>query len=130
MIERLRQWVRRLMAEALALWFCARHPETPLVAKLLAIAVAAYAFSPIDLIPDFIPVLGFVDDALLLPIGIWLTLKLVPAPVLEECRAKAAQWFAEKRAKPQSRIAAVVIVALWVATVWLIWVMWGRQFFN
>lgn len=121
MIARLRQWARRLIAEALALWFCTRHPGTPLVAKLCAITVAAYAFSPIDLIPDFIPVLGFVDDALLLPLGIWLTLKLVPAPVLDACRAQAAQWLAERRDKPRNWIAAGFVVALWLLAAWLLW---------
>lgn len=121
MIERLRQWARRLMAEVMALWFCARHPGTPLVAKLCAIAVAAYAFSPIDLIPDFIPILGFVDDALLLPIGIWLTLKLIPTPVLAECRELATRWLAEKRDKPRNWVAAAMIVVLWLLTAWLLW---------
>jgi uncharacterized membrane protein YkvA (DUF1232 family) len=120
-LRRFMAWVNRLMAQALALWFCARHAGTPLLAKLCAIAVAAYAFSPIDLIPDFIPVLGFVDDALLLPIGIWLTLKLVPAPVLEECRAQATQWLAGNRAKPSNWIAAGIVVALWIITGYLVW---------
>lgn len=121
MLSRFLQWINRLMAQSLALWFCARHPGTPLVAKLCAITVAAYAFSPIDLIPDFIPVLGFVDDALLLPLGIWLTLKLVPAPVLDACRAQAAQWLAERRDKPRNWIAAGFVVALWLLAAWLLW---------
>ena len=72
MLSKLLQWAKKLKAEVVTLWFCYRHPQTPLIAKILAVAVVAYAFSPIDLIPDFIPVLGLLDDAILLPIGIWL----------------------------------------------------------
>lgn len=129
MLERLKQWAQRLKAEVVALWFAYRHPQTPWYAKWLAVAVVAYAFSPIDLIPDFIPVLGFVDDALLLPIGIWLTIKFIPRPLLEACRAQAAQWLAERHDKPQNWTAAVVIVVLWVLMAWLIWVYFGRAYF-
>ena len=81
----------------------------------------AYAFSPIDLIPDFIPVLGLIDDAFLLPIGIWLALKFIPQPVLAECRGKAAQWLAERHHKPRNWFGAVIIVALWTGAAWLCW---------
>ncbi len=121
MLKRLLLWAERLKAEAVALWFCYRHPQTPLIAKILAIAVVAYAFSPIDLIPDFIPVLGLLDDALLLPIGIWLTLKFIPVPLLTECRAKATQWLAEKRSQPRNWFSAAIILALWIAAAWLCW---------
>ena len=117
---RLREWARRLAGEAVALWFCARHPRTPLIAKLLAAAVAAYAFSPIDLIPDFIPVLGLLDDLLLVPLGVWLTLKLVPPEVMLECRERAARWLAAKAPLPQSRAAAVIVVAAWLAALALL----------
>ncbi len=120
-MNRLRDWAQRLKGELVALWFCARHPRTPLAAKLLALAVVAYAFSPIDLIPDFVPVLGYLDDVILLPIGIFLTLKLIPGDVLEECRAQAARWLEEKRPRPKNYVAAAVIVALWFAVLWLIW---------
>lgn len=121
MISRLLQWAKKLKAEAVTLWFCYRHPQTPLIAKLLAIAIVAYAFSPIDLIPDFIPVLGLLDEAILLPAAIWLTLKFVPAPVLEECKARAEQWFAEKRAKPRNWFGAMIVIVLWIAAAWLCW---------
>ncbi len=121
MIKRLLQWAEQLQAEAVALWFCYRHPQTPLIAKFLAIAVVAYAFSPIDLIPDFIPVLGLLDDAILLPIGIWLALKFIPVPVLTACRAQATQWLAEKHAQPRNRYGAAIIVALWIVAAWLCW---------
>ena len=120
-MTRLREWANRLIAEVAALWFCARHPRTPFIAKTLAIAVVAYAFSPIDLIPDFIPVIGLLDDLLLLPIGVWIVLKLVPPEVMAECRHQAARWLEEKKPKPRSYIGAALIVVLWLVLLWLIW---------
>lgn len=112
--DTLRQWARRLRRDALTLWFAARHGATPWYAKALAAFVVAYALSPIDLIPDFIPVLGYVDDVLLLPALIWLALQLLPASVLSECRAQADAWVQARGARPSSRVGAVVIVLLWV----------------
>src|SRR5436305_14723247 len=83
--QRLRTWARQLKTETLALYFCCKHPQTPLGAKILATIVVAYALSPIDLIPDFIPVLGYLDDVILLPIGIYFTFKLIPTRVIEQC---------------------------------------------
>lgn len=110
-----------LRSETLALYLAARHPATPWHAKLLVAAIVAYALSPIDLIPDFVPVLGYVDDIVLIPIGIAFAIKLIPAPVLLECRARAHEEFAE--GTPKSRRAAAVIVAIWLllavlAAVW------------
>ena len=118
---RIREWARRLKIDMVALWFCTRHPRTPFAAKAVAAAVVAYAFSPIDLIPDFIPVLGYLDDLILLPLGVWIVLKLVPGDVLEECRAQATRWLEEKKAKPRSYLGAALIVALWLAALWLAW---------
>ena len=124
-MSRLREWARRLKQDVVALWFCTRHPRTPFIAKALAAAVVAYAFSPIDLIPDFIPVLGYLDDLILLPIGIWMVLKLVPGDVLEECRGQAARWLEEKQSGPRSYVGAALIVAAWLAALifasWLAW---------
>ena len=128
MIERLLRWAKALKAEIVALWFCYRHPHTPLIAKVLAILVVTYAFSPIDLIPDFIPVLGLLDDALLLPIGIWLALKFIPAPVLAECREKASQWLQEKHGKPRNGFGAAIVIVLWIAAAWLTWHLCGKWF--
>ncbi|MCC6075632.1 YkvA family protein [Pseudomonas sp. GCM10022188] len=113
-LDRTRQWARSLKRQVMVLWFCARHPDTPWAAKLLALAVVAYALSPIDLIPDFIPVLGYLDDVILLPLGILLALRLIPAPVFEACRQQAQAWEAAGAARPRSRLAAVLIVALWL----------------
>ena len=130
MISRLLQWAKRLKADAVTLWFCYRHPHTPRIAKILAIGIVAYAFSPIDLIPDFIPVLGLLDEAILLPVAIWFTLKLIPRPILDECRGNAAQWLAERHARPRNWFGAAFILALWLLAAWLIWVHWGRWFFS
>jgi uncharacterized membrane protein YkvA (DUF1232 family) len=109
-MQRLKDWARALKRDVLAVWLAARDARTPWYAKALALLVAAYAFSPIDLIPDFIPVLGLVDEVLILPLGVWLVLKLVPAELMEEHRAAAA-LMAER---PVSRAAAVVILLLWL----------------
>ncbi len=121
MIKRLLQWAKLLKREAVTLWFCTRHPQTPFAAKLLALFIVAYAFSPIDLIPDFIPIIGYLDEAILLPIGIWLTLKLIPQNVIESCRAQADQWLAEKHAKPRNWFGAAIIIAVWVIAAYLCW---------
>jgi uncharacterized membrane protein YkvA (DUF1232 family) len=102
-----------LKRETLALWYALRHPRTPLSAKIVAAIVVAYAVSPIDLIPDFIPVLGILDDVILLPLGIALCLKLLPADVMEECRERAR----DSLEQPRNYVAAAVIVVLWIAAV-------------
>lgn len=123
-IDRLRTWARRLKTEVTALWLAARDPRTPLAARLLAGLVAAYALSPLDLIPDFIPVLGYVDDLIIVPLGIWLAVRLIPEPLMAELRARAA----EGRRAPRSAAAALVIVAIWIASALLVgWLVWkGR----
>ena len=108
---RLAQWAHAVKRESLALYYVARDPRTPWYAKLLASAIVAYAVSPIDLIPDFIPVLGLLDDLLLLPLGIWLVLRLVPETVLAESRVRAET----RLEQPASRTAAVVVVLVWIA---------------
>ncbi|MEC5323906.1 YkvA family protein [Aurantimonas sp. A3-2-R12] len=113
-------WARDLKRDVVALWIAARDRRTPLLAKLLAASVAAYALSPIYFIPDFIPVLGYLDDLLIVPLGILLTIRLVPPALMAEFRIAA-----EARAgRPVSRAAAAVVVALWLAglaavAVWL-----------
>jgi len=114
-VDSTRAWARRIKRDVLALWFARSHPATPWYAKALGGFVVAYALSPIDLIPDFIPVLGFLDDVILLPVLIWLTVRLLPPQVLTESRRKAEQWMAERRAKPRSVVGAVAIIVVWVA---------------
>lgn len=110
-LDPVQAWARALKREILVLWLAAGDARVPLAAKLVASFVAAYALSPIDLIPDFIPVLGLVDDLLLVPAGIWLALRLIPAGLLDELRAAAAgcAWPAPTRS------AVVAIVAIWLA---------------
>ena len=110
MLSSLRRWARRLKLDVVALWIAARDPRTPWHAKVLAAAVAAYALSPIDLIPDFISVIEYLDDLLIVPIGIALTVRLIPPELMAEFRQKAA----EQASRPQSRIAAAMIVAIWL----------------
>lgn len=116
----LKAWARDLKRDVVALWIAARDPRTPPLAKLLAASVAAYALSPIDLIPDFIPVLGYLDDLLIVPLGIFLAIRLVPPALMAEFRIAAKA----RSGRPVSRAAAVVVVALWLGTlavtaVWL-----------
>ena len=121
MWQRLLAWAKRLKREAVTLWFCTRDPRTPLLAKGLAWFIVAYAFSPIDLIPDFIPILGYLDEAILLPIGIWAVLKLIPEPVVTDARVKADAWLAAQNAKPRNWWGAAFIVLLWLAALYLVW---------
>ena len=112
--DRLKLWAGELKAQLLTLWFCRSHPDTPLSAKALAALVVAYAFSPIDLIPDFIPVIGYLDDLILVPLGIALALRLIPAHVLLESRKKADEWLLRNEARPRNYVAAAVIVGIWL----------------
>lgn len=113
-------WARRVKRDVVMLWFARRHPDTPLLAKVLCIVAAAYALSPVDLIPDFIPVLGYVDDALLLPALIWLAVRLLPGHVVDECRQQAEAWMAREKSRPASYAGAAVIVAVWVGVLYWI----------
>jgi uncharacterized membrane protein YkvA (DUF1232 family) len=106
-----RERARALKREIYALYFAAKDPRVPWYAKAVAVCVVAYAFSPIDLIPDPIPVLGYLDDLVLLPLGIALVLRLIPAEVLDDCRRRADT----RQTRPVSWTAAVVIVAIWIA---------------
>ena len=127
LLDNLRTWARRLKRDAMTLWFARRHPRTPWAAKAIAAFVVAYALSPIDLIPDFIPVLGYVDDVLLLPALIWLALRLLPPEVLANSRAQAEAWMAQAAARPRSLAGAVAIVAMWLAAAGLLaWWLAGR----
>jgi len=121
MLERAKHWARLIKRDVIALWIAARDPRVPWYAKALAMAVAAYALSPIDLIPDFIPVLGYLDDLLIVPLGILLVVLLIPAALMAEFRAQAETI----RIRPRSIVAAVVIVTIWIsAMALLVWWLW------
>src|SRR5580692_3894847 len=112
MFDRIKIWARALKRDAYAVYLAARDPRTPWYVKLLAAAVAAYALSPIDLIPDFIPVLGYLDDLILVPLGIWLVVRLIPEPAMACYRAKADEIMQRPH---DGKIAATVIVAIWAS---------------
>jgi uncharacterized membrane protein YkvA (DUF1232 family) len=113
LLSSLKQRARHLKSETLALWLAARHPGTPWYAKLLVAGIVAYALSPIDLIPDFVPILGYLDDLILIPLGIVLAVRIIPRPIMEECRAQAREMTAS--AQTASRVAGIIIVSVWLA---------------
>ena len=113
--QRLRDWARTLKRDAMTLWFARAHPATPWTAKALAAFVVAYALSPIDLIPDFVPLLGYLDDVILLPLLIWLTLRLLPPEVVSASREQAEAWLQRREARPRSWAGAVGIGLIWLA---------------
>lgn len=117
LITKLKQYARHLKSEIFVLYHAARDPRTPWYVKLLVVIVVAYAFSPIDLIPDFIPVLGYLDDLILLPIGIALAIKLIPELVLIDCRAHAHAHASFLKEKPVNWAAGTVIVILWLIAI-------------
>lgn len=121
MAGRLRDWARRIKRDTHAVYLAARDPRTPWPARALALLIAAYALSPIDLIPDFFPVVGFLDELILLPLGLLLIVRLVPPPVMEEARAAALA----AESQPSSPAGAALVVSLWIgAAVLLLWLFW------
>lgn len=124
-LSRPRKWAKLVKRDVVALWIASRDPRTPLAAKVLAGAVAAYALSPVDLIPDFVPVIGYLDDLLIVPLGILLAIRLIPTPLMAEFRAAAMQ----KEGRPVSRTGLIAVVAIWIAlAIGLIWLFWPTDF--
>ncbi len=124
LLARLKVWARTVKRDVIALWLAARDPRVPGYAKMLAAVVAAYALSPIDLIPDFIPVLGYVDDLILVPLGILIAVKLIPADIFAELRRQAEIM----TARPTSRAGIIAVAVIWVlAAALLLWI--GMQRF-
>ena len=121
-MSRLRRWAKVLKQQTFVVYFAARDPRTPWPARLLALAIAAYALSPIDLIPDFIPILGYLDDLIIVPLGVMLVLRLIPAEVLANSKTKAS----EAAGKPTSHRMAVFIVAIWIIAMAAV-ARWGWQ---
>jgi len=122
-LTRLKDWARAVKRDVVALWLAARDRRTPWYAKLAAALVAAYALSPIDLIPDFIPVIGYLDDLILVPLGILLAARLVPERLMAEFRAEAVR----REGAPASRAGAAVVVAVWLtAAALILWWFWPR----
>ena len=111
-MERLKVWARNLKRDVIALWLAARDPRIPWYAKALSAAVAAYALSPIDLIPDFIPILGYLDDLLIVPFGIWAAVALIPDQIMTDLRAKALE-----HRKPTSKAGLAAVVLIWFTAI-------------
>ena len=122
-ISHAKLWARRIKRDAVAVYFAARDPRTPWFVRGLALAVAAYALSPIDLIPDFIPILGYLDDLLLVPLGLMLVIRLLPADVLAQSREKANALLS----RPRSYLAAALMVSLWLLCIAGFAVWWLRK---
>jgi uncharacterized membrane protein YkvA (DUF1232 family) len=121
-IARLRRWANALRTEVLALWLAARDPRVGPAAKCVAAVVAAYALSPIDLIPDFIPVVGLLDDLLLVPLGIWLAIRLIDPAIMADLRRTAREL-----PRPSSRAGAIAVASLWLVGLALFgWWLWGQ----
>lgn len=116
--ETLKEISKKLKDEVMALYLAYKRPDVSMLAKIVAALVVGYALSPIDLIPDFIPVLGYLDDLILLPLGIALAIRLVPRPIMDECRAEAKIVYAGN--KPKNRLAAFIVVLLWVVIISMI----------
>ncbi|MDG6401641.1 YkvA family protein [Pseudomonas quasicaspiana] len=120
-IKHLKLWARRLKANLILLWLCCRQPDMPWLPKIVALVTVAYAVSPIDLIPDFIPVLGFLDDVILLPLGIALALRLIPDDLQQRCRPEA-EAMAGKRIQLKGQwLTITCIVMIWLLIAWALW---------
>lgn len=126
-LDACKEKAEELEEATLVVYLAARHLRTPWAARAVALLTAAYAFSPIDLIPDFIPILGYLDDLVIVPFGAWLALRMVPREVLDECRAQAAQL--RGRDEPVFRWMALVVIVIWsVVLLWLAQMLW--KFFR
>ena len=112
-LSRAQEWAKSIKRDVIALWFAARDARTPWYAKLAAVCIAAYALSPIDLIPDFIPIIGYLDELVILPVAILFVIKLIPPEVMAEHRAAAGSV----KVAPRSAAAAVVIVLIWLTAI-------------
>lgn len=114
-------WAQALKLDVMTLCFAMRHPRTPWAARAFAALVTAYALSPIDLIPDFIPVLGYLDDLLIVPVGVWLLLKMIPKDVLEECRHQSRRRLEQGLSRPRSLVGLAVVLLVWGMGAWVLW---------
>ena len=126
MLSHIKAWARDLKRDSHAVYLASRDPRVPWYAKALAVAVAAYALSPIDLIPDFIPVIGYLDDLIIVPLGIWLVVRLIPDEVMVECRTRAN----EAGQRPVSSAGMITVVLIWIAGAlalgWFAYAYWQR----
>ncbi|KZE37119.1 hypothetical protein AV656_11085 [Bhargavaea cecembensis] len=119
MLSKMKDWARNLKQQIFILYLAYKDERVPLYAKVFTALVVAYAFSPIDLIPDFIPILGYLDDLILVPLGVMLALKMIPEEVISDCKAKAEERM--KNGKPKNWLAALIILLIWcVIAAWIV----------
>ncbi len=118
MWEKLKQWAAGVRRDTLALWFAIRDRRTPWWLRWLGFLIIAYALSPVDLIPDFIPLIGYLDELILLPAGLWLMIRHMPAEVLADSRARADAWLAAGESKPRSALGALIVIIIWATVAW------------
>jgi len=114
LFKKISSWAKALKLDVLALWFALKHPKMPFWAKVVCFVAVTYALSPIDLIPDFIPVLGYLDDLIVVPALVWLALKLIPNDVLFQARERALDWISNNQSKPKSYVGLFIVVAIWL----------------
>jgi len=126
-IKKLKNWARLLKQDVLMLWFATKNPNTPWAPKAICIFIVAYALSPIDLIPDFIPILGFVDDLLLLPFLIWVAIRLIPNVIVQDSRMRADQWLIQNQSKPMSNLGLLIVAVIWLLMIWLAYLLIKSQ---
>ena len=110
MFEKVKKWARLIKADVVALYIAIRDPRTPLPAKLISVAVVAYALSPIDLIPDFIPIIGYLDDLIIVPLGVLLAIRFIPSLLMEEFRSRAC----DHEHLPNNQAGAIVVICIWL----------------
>lgn len=122
--QTLKTKAKKLKIEVFVLYFAYRDPRVKWYTKLLAICVVAYAFSPVDLIPDFIPILGYLDDIILVPLGVWFVLQLIPKEVIQDCREQANELIA--KGKPKNWITGILILIIWI--LFGLWI--GKYFYQ
>jgi len=119
LIDKLKSWAWWLKKDVLMLWFSTKNPKTPLAPKIICIFIVAYALSPIDLIPDFIPILGYIDDLILLPVLILVAIRLIPKSIIQESRMKADEWLIKNLSKPKSHLGFLIVITIWLLILWL-----------
>ena len=112
--QKISAWAKALKLDVLALWFALKHPRVSGWAKAIAFVAVAYALSPIDLIPDFIPVLGYLDDLIIVPVMVWLALKLTPTDVMNQAREQAVEWINSNQSKPKSYVGLLIVLVIWL----------------
>lgn len=113
-LQSIKEWAKRLKKQIIMLWFASKHPQMPWLPKIIAVVAVAYAFSPIDLIPDFIPILGFIDDAIILPMLIWFAVRFTPQQVIFDAEQQAEEWLDEHEKRPKNYLVAVLIILIWL----------------